>query len=168
MKKIIIIASVLMAAITGYTQLPNGAEAPITTTIETVNKPVSAAPGLYNVNTKAVRNFYDAYGDNQNETWYTTDYGFRAKFKQEGIAYMIDYTKKGAWNQTIKTYDESKLPKDIRAKIKQQYYDQHIFLVSEINKLNETFYLVNIEDKKSWQMLRVTADDMDVVAEYVK
>lgn len=168
MKKIITIVTVLMAAITGYTQLPNGAEPPVSTTIEKVNNPSPAAPGLYNINTKAVRNFYDSYGDNQNETWYATDYGFRAKFKQDNIAYMVDYNKKGAWSQTIKTYDESKLPKDIREKVRRQYYDQHIFLVSEINKTNENFYLVSIEDKNSWQMLRVTADEMDVVAEYEK
>ena len=123
---------------------------------------------LYAVNTAAVRNFYNKYGETNHETWYALDNGYRAKFQRNGIAYMADYNKQGLWLQTIKTYQEDKLPRDIRNKVRREYLDHHIFLVQEINHRRDVVYLLRLEDTHSWMVLRVAGDDMDPGAEFDK
>ena len=120
------------------------------------------------VHIKAVRNCYERYGDDNKESWYATVSGYRAKFQQNGISFMADYGTKGEWLLTIKTYTENKLPKDVRARIKREYYDQQIFLVQEINRHNETVYIVSIEDSSSWAKIRLAGDEMETIAVYTK
>lgn len=137
--------------------------------LTTVNaQPLVSTLSPYAIHINAVRNFYQRYGNDNNETWYATDYGFRAKFQKNGIAFMADYDRKGGWMETIKTYDESKLPTDIRTRVRQQYYDYHISLVKEINHGRQSLYYVNIEDKRSWMVLRVAEDDLEPVGMYEK
>ena len=122
----------------------------------------------YAIHINAIRNFYEQYGDDNNETWYATEYGFRAKFQQNGIASMADFNKKGGWIRSIKTYNESSLPIDIRRRVRQQYYDYHIFLVKEINQGSATIYEVSIEDSRSWMVLLVAEDNMEPIGVYDK
>ena len=158
----------LVALTTSYAQTPSETS-PVTAAADyPVAQRTGRAEPLYAIQVKAVRNFYNRYGDGNNESWYATDYGFRAKFQHDGISFMADYNKKGGWILTIKTYGENKLPKDIRERIRRTYYDQHIFLVQEIDQRNEPVYFVNIEDAGSWLTLRLAGDDMETVAEYEK
>jgi len=170
MKKIITAAFTLFVLTTVHAQTPSETDAAITLADPTVVRPneVYKKTTPYSVHIKAVRNLYDRYGDANNETWYSTDYGFRAKFRQDGISFMADYNKRGEWLNTIKTYDETRLPKGIRRKVRQEYYDYHIFLVQEFNRSNETVYLVKIEDARNWKTLRVTDDGTEVLEDYVK
>ncbi|HEY2722988.1 MAG TPA: hypothetical protein VGI82_14745, partial [Chitinophagaceae bacterium] len=57
------------------------------------------------------------------EKWYETSYGYVAKFNLKGIGYRTDYDKKGNWLYTIRTYDETKLPEEVRQFVKSNYYD---------------------------------------------
>ena len=170
MKKIITAAFTLLALATVHAQSPSEADAVATTADQFAVRPdaVYKKTAPYSINIKAVRNLYDRYGDTNNETWYTTDYGFRAKFRQDGISFMADFGKRGEWLNTIKTYDETKLPKDVRRKVRQEYYDYHIFLVQEFNRSNETTYLVKVEDASTWKTLKVTDDEMQILEEYEK
>ena len=170
MKKIITAAFTLFALTTVYAQAPSETDAAISLADRSTVHPdaVYKKKSPYSVHIKAIRNLYDRYGDANNETWYSTDYGFRAKFKQDGISFMADYNKRGEWLNTIKTYDETRLPKDIRRKVRQEYYDYHIFLVQEFNRSNDTVYLVKIEDDRTWKTLWVTDDGTEVVEDYVK
>jgi len=120
------------------------------------------------IGVKAVRHFYSTYGDNNNETWYAITNGYRAKFRQNGIAYMADYNKSGGWLRTIKTYAQDKLPQDIRQRVRQTYYDHRISLVQEINQYKQLIYLVSIEDDHSWMVLRLEGDDMEPIEKYTK
>ena len=129
----------------------------------------SAKPGSpYEINIKAVREFYNSYGDNNNESWYTMNYGFRAKFVKDSVAFMADYNKKGAWIHTIKTFHENKLAPDIRRKVRSKYFDYHISLVQEIDSPAKVIYLVTIEDAGSWMVLQLWEDDMVEGAIYEK
>ena len=129
----------------------------------------SAKPGPgREINIKAVRDLYYSYGDNNNETWYATDYGFRAKFVKDSVAFMADYNKKGAWLHTIKTFHENKLSPDIRRKVRSYYFDYHISMVQQIDSPAEVIYLVTIEDARSWIVLQLWDDNMEERAGYQK
>jgi hypothetical protein len=129
----------------------------------------SDKPGpTYEINIKAVRDFYNSYGDNNNESWYATNYGFRAKFVKDSVTFMADYTRKGAWMRTIKTFHENRLAPDIRRKVRSKYFDYHISLVQEIDLPAEVIHLVTIEDTGSWMVLQLWEDDMVEGAIYKK
>ncbi|MES1223387.1 MAG: hypothetical protein ABUT20_48275 [Bacteroidota bacterium] len=168
MKKTLTGIIMMFLLTTGYAQV-SGENSPGTSTTDYASTEVSGkTTPPYSVNIKAVRNFYEKYGDNTNESWYATGYGFRAKFNQDGISYMADYDKKGGWLSTVKTYTENKLPKYIREKVRREYYDHRIFLVKEIDQRRDAVYYINIENNSSWMTLRVTGDDMEAVSVFEK
>jgi hypothetical protein len=167
MKKTTTAILILLAVTTVYGQ-PSLKNAGIPVAHDETWQP-SAIPGpSYEINIKAVRDFYNSYGDNNNESWYRTNYGFRAKFGKDSVAFMADYNKKGAWIRTIKTFHENRLAPDIRRKVRSKYFDYHISLVQQIDLPVEVIYLVTIEDAGSWMVLQLCEDDMEERAIYQK
>jgi hypothetical protein len=168
MKKMTTGIVLLLALTTGYAQLPPEADALNPGAAYAVNHPLRSPAIPYAIPVNAMRNFYNRYGDAHNESWYITDFGFRAKFQQNNISFIADYNKKGLWLSTIKTYGENELPKAVREQIRRTWYDHHIFLVQEINQRGEPVYLVSIENARSWMKLRLSGDEMETVAVYEK
>jgi len=81
----------------------------------------------------------------------------------------ITYNKKGRWQNTIRTYDNSKLPENVREQVEYAYPHFEIFGGAiEVHVSNKIAYLVSIEDKKSWKRIRVVDGEMDVYEEYKK
>jgi len=127
-----------------------------------VSKAASITLHRRDVNSKAVRNFVRTHKNVFNEKWYKLPGGFVARFLINDVDYRVDYDKKGNWFSTIRTYDESKLPKDIRHVVKSSYYDYSIILVREIERPSATFtYVVLLEGKTELINLRITNDEMD-------
>ena len=168
MKKTITGLFVLLALATVHAQTPSENEIAATSTGSRAWYPPGNNESPHGIGVKAARHFYNTYGDNNNETWYAITNGFRAKFRQNGIAYMADYNKNGGWLRTIKTYAQDKLPKDIRERVRQTYYDHRISLVQEINQYKQLIYLVSIEDDHSWMVLRLEGDDMEPIESYTR
>ncbi|MFT3935580.1 MAG: hypothetical protein QM726_18275 [Chitinophagaceae bacterium] len=166
MKKITTSIAAAFIMISSYAQSPSGAEFASTSIAE--NPGTNNNASSYHVNIKAVRDFYERYGDKNEASWYNTNKFYRAKFKQGEIAYMTDYDLKGKWLQTIKTYGEFQLPAELRNTVKREYFDDHIFLVQEINQPNGTNYLIRIENSKDWKILNWSDDELTVVATYDK
>ena len=66
-------------------------------------------------------------------------------------------------------YNESKLPKDVRASVKSIYSDMAIFLVQEIQMVNGKGYVVNLEDKSNIRVIKVNDEgEMETVQEINK
>lgn len=126
------------------------------------------AEKAYAVNTKAMRNFKKQFSDASGDSWYAMKGGYRVKFLQENVYAMADYTRKGDWVCTIKTYGENKLPRAIRNSVRQAYFDHRIFLVQEIKTTQNMVYLVKIEDDHSWMTLRVSDQDIEELEVYEK
>ncbi len=81
----------------------------------------------------------------------------------------ITYTKKGRWQHTVRTYENEKLPENVREQVEYAYPRYSIFGgVIEVHVANKTAYLVSIEDKKSWKRIRVVDGESDVYEEYKK
>jgi hypothetical protein len=114
------------------------------------------------VNSKAVRNFVRSYKNVSKERWYSVQDGFIAMFILHDIHYRVDFDKKGNWLHTMRTYDENKLPPDIRHLVKSSYYDYNITFVQEIERPREPFtYVVHLEGKTKLINLRVSDGEMD-------
>jgi hypothetical protein len=122
------------------------------------------------VRSKAVREFVRSYKNVSNEKWYNVQDGFIAMFILDDINYRVDYDKKGNWLHTIRTYNENKLPSDVRHLVKSSYYDYNIIVVQEIEIPWEPFmdfatepfiYIVHLEGKTKLINLRVSNGEMD-------
>jgi hypothetical protein len=121
------------------------------------------------VSLKAIRDFKDRFTNATDEKWYATEAGFVAYFTQDDFRNRAYYDKKGRWQYSLKYCDEKKLPREIRAMVKRNYYDFAITLVQVIEIPGHLAYLVHLEDATSFKIIRVTDEgEMDVYQEFTK
>jgi hypothetical protein len=111
---------------------------------------------------KAVRNFWQTFGDSKNETWYYLPEGALAEFQENGVSYRVSYSKKGEWVYTLKQYTEKELPEDVRAQVKSVYYDYRIGWVKEVDQAGMFVYLVHIENERESKTIRLADGEMEV------
>jgi hypothetical protein len=122
------------------------------------------------VNKKALKDFQTRFNQVSGAQWFTIADGFISYFKSEDdISDRVFYNKKGNWTFTVKSYNEGKLPRDIRAIVKSSYYDYTITMVEEVEGIDNLVYIIHMSDKTSIKNLRVTKDgEMDVLEEFTK
>jgi hypothetical protein len=121
------------------------------------------------VTPKAVKSFAKNFKNASDEKWYETSNSFVAKFTSDEIAYRIDYDKKGHWLYTIRTYDETKLPQDVRNMVKSTYFDYSITLVQEIEMPAKMLtYIIHLDGKGEIINLRVSDGEMDEWQKFAK
>jgi hypothetical protein len=128
---------------------------------DTKDKELSAFNNNSALSTKALKNFGKTFKETDNATWVEIVDGFKAEFTKEGIETKVFYDRKGRWVANVRNYQEDKLPKDIRHRVKSIYYDYSIFYVQEITVGDKMAYLVKMEDKNSVKTIRVADGEMD-------
>jgi len=118
------------------------------------------------INFKAVQDFKNTYTDISDETGEVPKNG-HARFVSNSVRTLNYYDKKGGWLYSIQFYDETKLPKNVRATVKNNYYNYSITSVQEINlrKNNENpVYLVYLAYNNDHKTIRVCDGEMEEVA----
>jgi hypothetical protein len=123
------------------------------------------------ISSKALKDFNKSFGGVSTAKWYIVNSGYTTNFTQNDIQYRVDYDKKGNWTGTMKSYDEKKLPRDVRATVKSVYYDYSIKWVKEItvpNYPNVIVYMIHIDDEKSFKNLQVIDGEILVLEAYDK
>lgn len=121
------------------------------------------------INLNALRNFIKEYENVSNAKWFKSATGFFvAYFVRDDIRSWVFYNKKGDYVRMIRSYNEEKLPADVRHLVKSAYYDFTIYYVTEINSDMKTAYHVKMADKTSWKTIKVVDGEMEVTEEYVK
>ena len=122
-----------------------------------------------NIPIKAVRSFKTAWQYVDNESWYEVPDGYRARFTQDGVLYLVTYNKKGKWMHTMRQYDETRLDREVRREVKTVYYDYNIMLVEEIElPMKPLTYIIHMEDSTSFLNIRICNGEMDVMTEINK
>lgn len=134
------------------------------------NRKAASVGPLMIVNTKAMRNFVKSYESAVDPEWVSLkDGGYLCRFVIDNVRCRAFYGEKGAWLLTLASYEENKLPRDIRAIVRNSYYDHTITYVDEISVPGRSkIYLVQIQDDKGIKMLRVSDGEMETVRELVK
>ena len=128
----------------------------------------SSTINLNMVNAKALKNFRQQYKVN-NEKWVLGADCIVACYELDSVSQSIYYDKKGHWTGCVKTYNEDKMPRDIRKMIKQEYYDYKIIAVQEVETYESHLvptYIVTIEDDKNVKQIRIQDGEMDVYKEF--
>ena len=54
------------------------------------------------------------------------------------------------------------MSRSLRHRVKSNYYDHTIVIVTEVSRNNEVYYLVKMENPKEYLTLRITDDDISV------
>ena len=138
------------------------------TTKELAYADESAADPISSINEKAVKSFSKSYSKQSNAAWFALDDGFVAVFTEDGIKTKAYYDRKGRPAGEVRTYQEDKLPKDIRHMVKSTYYDFTIFLVNEVTVGNAKVHLIKIEDQTSFKTIRVQDGEMTETEAFIK
>ena len=166
--------AVLAISHTGYSQKSNSAFVYNNTADPTSSASKSAEVSGVSadaISAKALKDFNKSFAGVTTAKWFIVNAGFTTKFTQNDIQYRVDYDKKGNWTGTMKSYDEKKLPYDVRATVKSVYFDYSIKWVKEItvpNYPNTIVYMIHIDDEKSFKNLQVIDGEILVLEAYDK
>lgn len=127
---------------------------------------------LNDLNTKAVADFKTRFNNVDGEIWQKKANGeFVATFKQNNRSYMVWYNSRGKWESTMKGYKEIFLPFEVRDLVKRNYYDYTIYYINEVVTLqggNAPTYLVYIQFKNEFKIIRVKNGEMDIWQQMTK
>ncbi len=99
------------------------------------------------INARALKDFTRSFKNADKASWFEIKDGFVARFKEDDVETKAYYDRKGRWTSTIRTYNEDKLPKDIRKLVRSTYYDYSIYFVNEVTVGDQKAYLVKIQDE---------------------
>ena len=126
---------------------------------------------LNEVSSKAVRHFNRTYKNADAVIWTKlTDGngGFGASFVSDGIPTSVRYDQGGNYEACFREYFDDNLPREIRHRVKSNYYDFAIRYTKEVNMLDNTIYIITLEDKVSWKNILVTEYKIVVLKEFSK
>lgn len=125
---------------------------------------------LNELNIRASRDFLKRFQNPTEVFWSKSCRGYQVSCIDQGIKCRTAYTINGGWQYTIRSYDEWKLPKDVRALVRSTYYDYHITQVDEIlqHGNEEPTYLVHLKGEKTWKNVIIKDGEIIEREEYVK
>jgi len=92
--------------------------------------------------------------------------GYRVSYVEGSVKHIKDYYANGELRNTLRIYDESYLPVNIRRNIKFAYPDSHIILATELDYENTLAYFVKIRQDGWTKTIQVINDDMNVIEEF--
>ncbi|HEX6179683.1 MAG TPA: hypothetical protein VFZ47_00480 [Chitinophagaceae bacterium] len=171
------ISTILVAvliSLNGYTQDYNNKMRPqgvsdinAITFDETLAKP--ADPLRKNeISMKALRAFTKEHKNVNDARWHKGNDWFAAYFTRNNIQVKVFYDSWGNNRYTLRSYQESNLPKDVRHQVKSTHYDYNIFYVNEVNVRGTVIYFIKLEGKNSWMDVRIVDNEMATIQEYTK
>jgi hypothetical protein len=118
--------------------------------------------------TKAFKDFTKSNLSAADVTWFKTLDGFIAHFSTPEEDTRVAYNKRGVWQYNLFAYMEDRIPSNIRAVVKQQYYDYKILVcfAYEINR--GPVYIIKMEDNKTLKTLTIVNDEMVEAENYTR
>jgi hypothetical protein len=123
---------------------------------------------LATTNQKAYKNFVSHYS---NITDISVTNGKTVSivvFKDANAMNRICYSKKGELLNTIRYYDATMLPQNVKDVIKAQYAGYSLFGVTEVTIDDKTGYLVKIENDKFWKTVKVVDGETEETEKFQK
>lgn len=172
MKKHYLILALLTLSIALHAQEMNNiakAGLPDLATDQTEKANIIKEPTRLNeINIKAVRAFAKEYKDVHDAKWYKGDNWLAAYFTKNNVSVKVFYDCSGSHKYTLRSYDESVLPQEVRHQVKSTHYDFNIFRVTEVTTREAVFYYIKLEGKHSWKDVRVVNNEMENLHEFTK
>lgn len=115
-----------------------------------------------NVNINAARDFKRNYKNAADIKWVQHENGTSVYFTNDGLKMRTSYNSKGTKEYTLTYFEESRMPSDLRQRVRSNYYDHQILIVTEVARNNQVSYLVKMESEKEFLTLKVNDEEMTV------
>jgi hypothetical protein len=128
----------------------------------------SSVSGSSSMNDRAIHEFNKSFKNVANVKWSKISDGFLASFTGNRQTTRVYFDRKGILNYTVKCYDESQLPRDVRSQVKSVYYDYKITLVEEIEGGGKSTFIIHLEGEDTWKNVRIADGEMDVIEDLKK
>lgn len=121
------------------------------------------------IHPRAIVDFRIRFNQVNDAVWYSVNNGYVSYFLLNGYGERVFYDKKGRWEFSLLLYGEDKLNREVRASVKSVYFDMAITQVEEVQTLAGLVYIVNLEDKSTIKILKVTREgEIHVLLDLVK
>lgn len=119
-------------------------------------------------NFKATELFKEAFKDAPEAKWATGINTIVAYFTKDSLRTQAVFNKSGILLHYLTFYPADKTPKAIRSIIKDVYSNANINLLTEVKENDMDFYIVNIEDKKTFKEIAIYNNEIVLLKEYNK
>ena len=116
-------------------------------------------PDITKVNARALKDFQIRFSGVSDARWFSDENGYYSYFNKDGFNDRAFYNRNGRWLYSLIYKTEDKLPKDVRTSIKSVYFDWTINVVEEIRTNDGMVYVVYLEDKSNFRVLKVSAEN---------
>lgn len=117
---------------------------------------------------KLLRSFNQSFPLAENVKWHEDAAGYLVSFTQLGIITKVSYDKSGTYLNSLRYYDESKLPLNILLAVKKKFSGKTIFGVTEFSNEEEVTYHIKLQDEKNWYTVKATSDASLMIEERLK
>jgi len=166
MKKLIMATGLTVVALTGCAYSQQSGHSLASANVKAL-KPQNQY--LNDINVRAMRDFVSRYGDVTDAIWHRSNENFIAVFYRDSIQHRVIYTNRGDLSYVMKYYEESRMPRPVRAQVKSTYYDYKIYVIQEIETPEHpTIYIVNLQGDTDWKKVRVCQGEMELMEEFKK
>ena len=120
------------------------------------------------VHINAVRDFSKNFKNATSVKWVKSENGSSVYFVSDGVKMRSSYNAKGRKEYTLKYYDESKLPTEIRRLVRSTYYDYTIVIATEVVRNEHVSYLVKMENANEFLTVKVNDGELSVFEKTTK
>jgi hypothetical protein len=120
------------------------------------------------VNINAVRDFTKNFKNATDVKWVNHENGTSVYFSIDGAKMRSTYNTKGKREYSLKYYDESRLPTDVRHLVRSTYYDYGITIATEVARNERVSYLVKMENDKEYLTVKVNDGELSVFEKTTK
>ncbi len=137
--------------------------------VNAANAHSSASVMINKAGIRAVKNFRSQFKNREDAKWFANEETISAYFNGDGIRNVVTYTSAGNFLRHMKMYDESKMPSDIHELVKRSiFYNYAITGVQEILEGDILFYVVHLENDKSFKQVTVYDGEVNLLTDIKK
>ncbi|HEX8460071.1 MAG TPA: hypothetical protein VF623_01520 [Segetibacter sp.] len=119
-------------------------------------------------NTRATAHFQKSFIDVPEAIWSVEKNVIVAAFTKNEVRTTAIYDKKGYLIHTLTYYQEPQTPNNIRSVIERDYPDGNINLTIQVRENGMEFYIVQIEDKRTYKELAVYNGVTGIIKQFNK
>ncbi len=142
----------------GFADGQNGYAIPASYTIGGENNGIISNVPLNEINVRAFRHFGKNFPQVSGESWLKMKLGYIVSFTENGQRGQVHYNPNGDFQFTIKYYDGSSISPELGARIRKNYPDYRIGVVTEFTDGIKTAMEVKIENPSSVKTISVNSN----------
>jgi hypothetical protein len=119
-------------------------------------------------NNRAAESFNKMFRDAPGAKWVVEEKAIVASFNRNDVKTSVIYSKNGSWIHNLTYYPANKTPEHIRSIVESNYPNADITLAVEVQEGGLEFFIVQLEDKRTYKKIGVYNGETNLIEEYNK